>query len=116
MRESTPENRNRIQWNFMNQLDDLDFLMTWLFYPTLTTNLKKKSILAENASKTGLRINKEKTKLIRIYTNNINNIEVDDAQLENVTSFIYLGRVVNHRGGTDEDVKSRLAKANTLFI
>lgn len=41
MRESTPENRNRIQWNFMNQLDDLDFLMTWLFYPTLTTNLKK---------------------------------------------------------------------------
>lgn len=76
---------------------------------------EKTSILAENASKTGLRINKEKTKRMRINTNNINSIEIDNTQLKNVTSSIYLGSVVNHRGGTDEDVISRLAKAYNAF-
>eukprot|EP00105_Crassostrea_gigas_P028092 XP_011449634.1 PREDICTED: uncharacterized protein LOC105343837 [Crassostrea gigas] len=76
---------------------------------------EKTSILVKNASKTGLRINKEKTKLVRINTNNINSIEIYNTQLENVTSFTYLGSVVNHSGGTEEDVKSRLAKAYTAF-
>lgn len=41
---------------------------------------------------------------MRIITNKINSIEIDNTQLENVTSFLYLGRVVNHIGGTEEDL------------
>lgn len=56
-----------------------------------------------------------KNRARRINTNHINSIEIDNTQLENVTSFIYLGSVVNHSGGTQDDVKSRLAKAYTAF-
>ena len=100
----------------MNQLEDLDFADDLaLLSHTYDQMQEKTSILVNNASKTGLRINKEKTKLMRINTNNINSIEIDNTQLENVTSFTYLGSVVNHSGGTEEDVKSRLAKAYTAF-
>ncbi len=100
----------------MNQLEDLEFADDLaLLSHTYDQMQEKTSILVNNASKTGLRINKTKTKLMRINTNNINSIEIDNTQLENVTSFTYLGSVVNHSGGTEEDVKSRLAKAYTAF-
>eukprot|EP00105_Crassostrea_gigas_P005380 XP_011418958.1 PREDICTED: uncharacterized protein LOC105322117 [Crassostrea gigas] len=116
MRETTAGKRNGIQWNLMNQLEDLDFAEDLaLLSHTYDQMQEKTSILINNASKTGLRINKEKTKLMRINTNNINSIEIDNTQLENVTSFTYPGSVANHSGGTEEDVKSRLAKAYTAF-
>lgn len=65
---------------------------------------EKTSILVENASKNRAPNQKGRTKLMRIITNKINSIEIDNTQLENVTSFLYLGRVVNHIGGTEEDL------------
>lgn len=119
MRETTAGKRNGIQWNLMNQLEDLDFADDLaLLSHTYDQMQEKTSILVKNASKTRNQqgINKEKTKLMRINTNNINSIEIDNSQLENVTSFTYLGSVVNHGGGTEEDVKSCLAKAYTALI
>lgn len=119
MRETTAGKRNGIQWNLMNQLEDLDFADDLaLLSHTYDQMQEKTSILVKNASKTRNQqgINKEKTKLMRINTNNTYSIEIDNSQLENVTSFTYLGSVVNHGGGTEEDVKSRLAKAYILHL
>lgn len=60
---------------------------------------KKPSILAENASKARLQINKEKAELMIINTNHIISIKNDNtcSQIENLILFIYLGNVVHHQ-------------------
>lgn len=52
---------------------------------------------------------------MRLNTKNVDSIETENKQLENITSFTYLGSIVNTLGGTDEDVRSRIAKANVAF-
>lgn len=61
---------------------------------------KNPSILAENASKTRLQINKEKAELMIINTNHIISIKKNNntcSQIENLILFIYLGNVVHHQ-------------------
>ena len=40
---------------------------------------------------------------------------LDKGAVEDVSSFKYLGSIVNTNGGTDEDVKARIGKARTAF-
>ena len=37
-------------------------------------------------------------------------------EIEEVGSFVYLGSVVSESGGTEEDVASRIKKANGVFV
>ena len=67
------------------------------------------------ASSIGLRINKEKTKVIRINANNIKTIVLQDGELEEVEEFAYLGSVMDRSGGRDKDIKIRTGKARTAF-
>ena len=85
------------------------------YHTPMDRSKKKTSTLETNAAKTGLRINKEKTKVMRLNTKNVDSIETENKQLENITSFTYLGSIVNTLGGTDKDVRSRIAKANVAF-
>jgi len=39
-----------------------------------------------------------------------------ETEIEEVGSFIYLGCVVSVNGGTEEDVASRIKKANGIFV
>jgi len=41
---------------------------------------------------------------------------VDETEIEEVGSFVYLGSVVSVKGGTEEDVASRIKKANGVFV
>jgi hypothetical protein len=41
---------------------------------------------------------------------------VDETETEEVGSFVYLGSVVSVTGGTEEDVASRIKKANGVFV
>ena len=40
---------------------------------------------------------------------------MDQNQLEDVTSFTYIGSVINIEGGSEEDAKARIGKARTTF-
>lgn len=42
-------------------------------------------------------------------------VTVNQKDLEEVTSFTYLGSIVNTTGGTEEDVKCRIGKARSAF-
>ena len=42
-------------------------------------------------------------------------IELSNRDIEDVTSFTYLGSVINITGGTDEDVQARIGKARSAF-
>jgi hypothetical protein len=41
---------------------------------------------------------------------------VDETEIEEVGSFLYLGRVASVNGGTEENVASRIKKANGVFV
>ena len=71
--------------------------------------------LALVAEKTGLRISKEKTKVMRANSKQREKIKLKDVELEDVQSFTYLGSIVTSHGGADEDVKSRIGKARQPF-
>ena len=76
----------------------------------------KTTALQTTASKIGLKINTEKTKVMRINTSRTEPIRLGDNEIEDVTSFTYLGSIVDTTGGTDQDIKIRIGKARTAYI
>ena len=104
-------------WTLWKQLEDLDFADD---LASLSHNHKqmqdKTTKLATTSLGTGLRINKEKTKLMRINTPTTNPVNIDDRPIQEVDSFTYLGSTIDHQGGTDSDVLARVGKARVAFI
>jgi len=72
--------------------------------------------LATTAEMAGLNINKSKTKTMRINSTNQALIKLDNEDIENVSSFTYLGSVIAVDGGTKMDVLVRIGKARTAFL
>jgi len=46
----------------------------------------------------------------------IQKFRLEETEIEEVRSFVYLGSVVAVNGGTEEDVASRIKKASGVFI
>jgi hypothetical protein len=57
-----------------------------------------------------------KTKGMRVNTSNRQKFSLEDAEIEEVESFVYLGSVVSKTGGTEEGVSSRIKKADGVFV
>jgi hypothetical protein len=72
--------------------------------------------LKEEAELAGLNINVNKTKGMRVNTSNIQKFRLEETEIEEVGSFVYLGSAVSVNGGTEEDVASRIKKANGVFV
>ena len=117
MRESTANSRNGIQWTLMGpQLDDLDFADDLALLSSTRRQMQAKTdLIAANSGKIGLRINREKTKVLRINNQDQEPITVYGEPLEEVLDFVYLGSVVDVTGGTDADIKARKGKARAAF-
>jgi len=63
------------------------------------------------SSKLGLKFNTDKTKTI---SNARKQITINNLDIEDVTSFTYLGRVIAITGETDEDVLARIGAAHLI--
>lgn len=72
--------------------------------------------LARTAAKTGVAINKAKTKVMHISNLKEDCIVLDGEKLEEVSSSTYLGSVIGKDGGADKDIQMRIGKARTAFI
>ena len=70
----------------------------------------------EVSSQTSLKVNRNKTKVLHNNTHQIEPITLAGESLDDVTSFTYLGSVVDQKGGSDQDVKARIQKARVDFI
>jgi len=57
-----------------------------------------------------------KTKGVRVNTPNMQKFRLEETEIEEVGFFVYLGSVVSERGGTEEDVASRINKANGVLF
>ena len=62
-----------------------------------------------------MKINSEKTKLLRLNTTNNEKVKVDDRDIDDVESFVYLGAHVSSSGGTEDGIKARLGKARAAL-
>jgi len=116
MNETTTDSRNGIQWTLVDQLEDLVFADDLALLVHTHSQMQEKTTKLEAvSSKLGLNINTEKTKIMRMNNKLIERITINHHDIEEVTSFMYLGSVINITGGTDEDVLSRIGKARSAF-
>jgi len=53
---------------------------------------------------------------MRVNASNMHKIRLEKTEIEEVGSFVYLRRVVSESGRTEEDVASRIKKANGVFV
>ena len=89
MKKTTEGKNTGIRWRFMNKLEDFNFADD---IALLSSNLKhmqtKTTQLNKYASRTGLKINKKKTEVLRINSINNSSIIIDDHYLKEVDKYI----------------------------
>ena len=54
--------------------------------------------------------------ILRVNTSNTQKFVLEETEIEEVGSFVYLGSVVSESRGTEEDVASRIKKADGVFV
>ena len=115
MKTTTTGRNNGIQWTLWTQLDDLDFADDLALLSHNQSQMQDKTTLLETTSAgTGLKINRKKTELMNTTANAP--VTVGGEPIREVESFVYLGSVVDHQGGTDRDVTARIGKARAAFV
>ena len=114
MKTETKGKRNGIQWMILTQLGDLHFADDLALMSHSHRQMQyKTSYLARISAQVGLKINKKKTQILRLNTICERPIMLEGEGLEE--SFIYLGSIVDTRGGTEADVKTIIRKARAAF-
>ena len=77
--------------------------------------MEKLEKLNENAEKTGLKINRSKTKFMAINDKKNQPVKIGGEYIEKVEKFTYLGSQISNTGGTEDDIKSRINQAQCVF-
>ena len=117
MRNITAGNKTGIRWNFTSKLEDLDFADDIALMSSCYTHMQTKTRqLNQFAARTGLRINKNKTQILRINSKCENRILIDDQELKEVDKYNYLGANVSKQGGGGDDIVNRICKARVSFM
>ena len=76
---------------------------------------KKAQLLTENVRKTGLQINKKKTKVRCMNLKERPQIKIDEEELEVVTNFTYLGSNISVENNVQTDISARINKARNGY-
>ena len=112
MRQATADQKTGIQWTFTKQLEDLDFADDIGLLSHRQQHAQEKlDRVANEADKTGLKINVGKTEALRINNHQQDPITLNGEEIKEVDKFTYLGSIVSKDGGADEDIRSRIGKA-----
>ena len=105
-----------IQWHLMKRLEDLEYADDLALLTHRVQDMRSKmEDLIVNGGRVGLRVNADKTKLMKVVTNQAGGVRIGQELLEEVESFQYLGSIINKTGGTDEDIMARIGKARQVF-
>ena len=116
MRRTTDENHTGIRWKFTSKLEDLDFADDIALLSSTKQHMQNKSEkIEEESERVGLKINIDKTKLMRINPKNNDPIIVRGQEIEGVEKIVYLGATITPEGGGMGDLKNRIIKARNTF-
>ena len=117
MKRTVGNGENGIRWNFMSKLDDLDFADDVALLSSTKQQIQDKTTrMVDEARRVGLRINIDKTKLMKINVRNQEKITIGGRDIEEVDEFTYLGAIVCKEGGGMKDLRNRLSKARGAFV
>ncbi|VDO84206.1 unnamed protein product [Schistosoma curassoni] len=118
MKTSTSEEKHGIQWTSRMQLDDLDFADDLVLLSQSQQQMQEKttSIAAGASTGVGLNIHKPERKILTYNTACTNPIKIDGEDLEDVKTFTYLDSITDEQGGSDADVKARIANARAAYL
>jgi len=106
-----------IQWSMKERLEDLDYTDDICLLAQRFCDMEEKlKRLKEEVELLGLDININKMKGMSVNISNMQKFRLEETEIEEVGSFVYLGSVVSESGGTEEDVASRIKKANGVFV
>ena len=99
-----------------DQLDDLDFANDLALLSHTQQQLQEKtSTVADTSARIGLNIHKGKSKVLKVNATSTTPICLEEKELEEVESFVYLGSIVDKQDGADVDIKTRVGKARKAF-
>ncbi|EYC04191.1 hypothetical protein Y032_0089g2273 [Ancylostoma ceylanicum] len=117
MRKAIKSGEAGVSWNNHGRLTDLDYADDIALLAESDSKLQEAtSSLNQEATKVGLRISAEKSKVMKIGIEHTPiNINVGTTQLENFTNFTYLGSTVSYDGDADSDIRTRITKAAAVF-
>ncbi|KAL9963813.1 hypothetical protein ACROYT_G027358 [Oculina patagonica] len=105
-----------IQWSLSKHLEDIDFADDVALLSQRHNNMTQKlESMRETAAMTGLKINVQKTKSLRVNQRNNTNFDIGGDEIQDIEKFTYLGSIVSSEGGTDQDIVARIGKATTAF-
>ena len=71
--------------------------------------------ITDEAANVGLRINAKKPKVMQVNARNDQRIQINGEQVDEVEEFVYLGALMDKKGGTTKDIQDRLSKARQTF-
>ncbi|VDO73564.1 unnamed protein product [Schistosoma curassoni] len=99
------------------QLDDPNFADDLALLPQTQQQIQEKTTsLAAASAASGHNIHERKSKFLRYDTACINPITINGENLEDAKPFTYLGSIIDEHGGSDADVKARIAKARAVYL
>ena len=117
MRKTVRNGENRIRWKFTTKLDDLDYADDIAMISSTKQQLQEKSNnITKFASSTGLRVNINKCKILRMNARSEEKIKMNDVEIQDVDNFEYLGAYVSKEGRSTVDLNNRITKARTASI
>ena len=97
MRRTLTGAKTGIRWKLWSKLDDLGFADDVALTSSTKCQIQQKV--------TNLRLN----------TTSNENVQVDEHDIEDVESFMYLGAYISKSGGKEEDIKARLGKTRAAY-
>jgi hypothetical protein len=103
------------QWE-LYKLEDLDIADDICILAQGFKDMEAKlNYLKVEAKNTGMKINSQKTKEMRLNLKDKDRFYLGGYEIEGVNKFFYLGCIVPHDGGANEDVTNRINKARGAF-
>ncbi|KAL3868729.1 hypothetical protein ACJMK2_041499 [Sinanodonta woodiana] len=116
MRRTTEDKIQGIQWTLTSMLDDLDYADDIGLLASKHQDIQQKTQqLVQTANTIGLRVNIEKTKVLRKNIRADNPITIKDQPLQELDDFTYLGSKVSTDGDCIGEVITRISKDNHTF-
>ena len=105
-----------IHWKLTQRLEDLEYTDDLALLTHRLQDMRSKmEDLMGAGERTGLRVNSDKTKIMKVMSTQVGGVRIGQDLLKEVESFQYLGSIISITGGTDEDIIARISKARQLF-
>ena len=117
MHKAKQEEDLQVNWTNGKRLTGLDFADDITLLAENGEDIQRlRSRLEEVASKVGLRIRNEKTKVTYVgATNSTTTIKVGTQPIKEVDHFTYLGSLIASDGNVDSDIYNRISKTAAVF-